>query len=102
TSLTSNVVELPAGSDPLIDAAWVDGVTVVALSGSGVDTSVAAFVIGGQTASLGAPVGGVSIVGGNGLEGTRVLDAEGEVLRPGGGTTWQSTGLAASFLASQQ
>jgi hypothetical protein len=77
-------------------------VTVVALSRAGSSTSVDAYVIGGQSTSLGSPPSGVAIVGGNGLEGTRVLDADGEVLRPGGGDSWQSTGLLASFLATQQ
>jgi hypothetical protein len=101
-SLTPEVVDLPVRSAPLVDAAWVDGVTVVALFGSGETATVDSYVIGGQSASLGSPVNGISIVGGNGVEGTRVLDAEGEVLRPGGGSSWQSTGLHASFLATQQ
>ena len=33
-NLTSTVIDLRVGSEPLIDAAWVDGATVVALSGS--------------------------------------------------------------------
>jgi hypothetical protein len=101
-SLSASVVDLPVGGAALIDAAWVDGVTVVALSGSGEDTSVEAYAIGGQSASLGTLANGVAIVGGNGVEGTRVLDAAGQVLRPGGGSSWQETGLVASFLATQQ
>jgi hypothetical protein len=101
-SLSATVVDLPVGGAPLIDAAWVDGVTVVALSGDGDETTVDAYAIGGQSSSLGALAGGVTIVGGNGVEGTRVLDAAGEVLRPGGGSSWQETGLTASFLATQQ
>ena len=101
-NLTSTVVDLRVGEEPLIDAAWVDGVTVVALSGVGAETTVDAYVIGGQSTSLGSPANGVAIVGGNDREGTRVLDAAGEVLRPGGGDSWQSTGLVASFLATQQ
>ncbi|HEX7835351.1 MAG TPA: LpqB family beta-propeller domain-containing protein, partial [Pseudolysinimonas sp.] len=102
TGLSSSVIDLHVGSADIVDAAWVDGVTVVALSGSGDEASVAAYVIGGQSTSLGSPANGVSIVGGNGLEGTRVLDDEGNVLRPGGGRSWQGTGLVASFLATQQ
>jgi hypothetical protein len=100
--LSSTVIDLRVGSEPLIDAAWVDGVTVVALSGTGAATTVVAYVIGGQSTSLGSPAGGVAIVGGNDREGTRVLDADGDVLRPGGGDSWQSTGIVASFLATQQ
>jgi hypothetical protein len=101
-NLTPEVIDLPVGSATLVDAAWVDGVTVVALSGSGATATVDSYVIGGQSASLGSPVNGVAIVGGNEVEGTRVLDGDGEVLRPGGGDSWQSTGLHASFLATQQ
>jgi hypothetical protein len=101
TGLSPSVVDLHVTAD-IVDAAWVDGVTVVALTGSGTDTSVVAFVIGGQSTSLGSPVNGVAIVGGNDREGTRVLDSDGVVLRPGGGSSWQDTGLTASFLATQQ
>ncbi len=101
-NLSSEVVELPVGETDLVDAAWVDGVTLVALSGSGETATVEAYVIGGQSLSLGSPLNAVAIVGGNGLEGTRVLDADGQIVRPGGGTSWQETGLIASFLATQQ
>ena len=101
-NLTAEVVDLPVGAADLVDAAWVDGTMVVALARDGAATTVTSFVIGGQSASLGSVVGGRSIVGGNSPEGTRVLDTEGHVLRPGGGSTWQTTGLDASFLATQQ
>ena len=42
------------------------------------------------------------MVGGNTVDGTRVLDAQGNVQRPGGGTSWQDTGIDATFLATQQ
>jgi hypothetical protein len=93
-------LDLPIDSAALLDAAWVDGITVVALS-DGALTSVDAYDIGGQHTSLGTLDGGVSIVGGNGLDGTRVLDALGNVLRPGGGTSWQDTGLDADYLITQ-
>jgi hypothetical protein len=92
--------DLPIGSAPIVDAAWVDGVTVVALV-AGSLTTVEAFAIGGQHTSLGALDDGVAIVGGNGPDGTRVLDSEGNVLRPGGGTSWQDTGLDADALIDQ-
>jgi hypothetical protein len=94
-------LDLPVGDAPLLDAAWVDGVTVVVLS-DGALTSVDAYDIGGQRRSLGALTDGRSIVGGNTEEGTRVLDAAGNVLRPGGGTSWEDTGADASFLVTQQ
>jgi hypothetical protein len=92
---------LPIGDAPLRDAAWVDGVTVVVLT-DGTLTSVDAYDIGGQHTSVGALSAGVQIVGGNGIEGTRVLDDQGHVLQPGGGTLWQDTGIDASFLVTQQ
>jgi hypothetical protein len=94
-------VDLPVVGDGIIDAAWADGVTVVVLT-TGALNSVDAYDIGGQRSSLGALNGGVQIVGGNGPDGTRVLDEEGNVLRPGGGVSWQDTGLDASFLVAQQ
>lgn len=102
--LVDPVVELPIGSEPILDAAWVNGTTVVALTGDleGDDRAVSAYVIGGQRENLGSPVDGVAIVGGNELDGTRVLDAEGRVLRPGGGASWQDTGIRASFFLPQQ
>lgn len=100
TALTGTV-DMPIGSAALLDAAWVDGVTVVALSG-GTLTAVDAYEIGGQHTGLGSLNGGVAIVGGNTLDGTRVLDEFGNVLRPGGESSWQDTGVDASFLVSQQ
>jgi hypothetical protein len=101
-SLSATALDLPVGPASLIDAAWVDGATVVALAGEGGQTAVTSFAIGGQSSGLGSFSGGVAIVGGNGIEGTRVLDAAGQILRPGGGQSWQETGLTASFLVTQQ
>ena len=94
-------LDIPIGSADLLDAAWVDGVTVVTLSDDTL-TSVDAYAIGGQHTSMGALEGGRVIVGGNTLDGTRVLDDKGNVQRPGGGTSWQDTGIDASFLVTQQ
>jgi hypothetical protein len=93
--------DLPIGAAALLDAAWVDGVTVVVLTG-GTLTSVDAYEIGGQHTGLGALDGGVAIVGGNTLDGTRALDEFGNVLRPGGDASWQDTGFDASYLVTQQ
>jgi hypothetical protein len=95
------LVDLPIGPATLLDAAWVDGVTVVALTG-GTLTSVDAYEIGGQHTGLGSLNGGVAIVGGNTVDGTRVLDEFGNVLRRSGETSWQDTGIDASFLVTQQ
>jgi len=94
-------LELPVGNAPVVDAAWVDGVTVAALVTGSIST-VETFVIGGQHLGMGALDDGVAIVGGNGVDGIRVLDERGDVLRPGGGTSWQDTGLDADFLITQQ
>jgi hypothetical protein len=95
-------LDLPIGDAPIRDAAWVDGVTVVVLSGSGPLTSIDSYDIGGQHTGLGVVTGGTEIVGGNSIDGTRVRTQEGAVLRPGSGTSWQDTGIVASFLVSQQ
>jgi Lipoprotein LpqB beta-propeller domain/Sporulation and spore germination len=94
-------LDLPIGTAELLDAAWIDGVTVVALT-DGPLTAVDAYEIGGQHTSMGTLEGGRVIVGGNSLDGTRVLDQGGHVQRPGGGTSWQDTGIVASFLVTQQ
>ncbi|HWM35313.1 MAG TPA: LpqB family beta-propeller domain-containing protein [Pseudolysinimonas sp.] len=93
-------LDLPIDSAALLDAAWVDGITVVALS-DGPLTAVDAYDIGGQHTSLGTLDGGVAIVGGNTLDGTRVLDELGNIMRPGGGTSWQDTGIDATYLITQ-
>lgn len=94
-------LDLPIGDAPLLDAAWVDGVTVVALTALGADTAVDTYDIGGQSASRGELTGGLAIVGGNTVEGIRVLTVDGAVMRPGGGDSWQDTGIDASFLVTQ-
>lgn len=94
------LVALPVGPEPLIDASWVDGVQVVALSG-GEETAVDVYAIGGQHVALGSLAAGRSVIGGNGLDGIRVLDSDGIVHRSSGGASWPQTGLRASFLATQ-
>jgi hypothetical protein len=95
-------LDLPIGSAPIRDAAWVNGVTVVVLTGAGSTISVDSYDVGGQHTALGSVTDGVEIVGGNSIDGTRVRTSEGAVLRPGSGTSWQDTGIVASFLVSQQ
>lgn len=86
-----------------IDAAWVDDNTVAALRVQPGDelTSVVSFQIGGTSSSLGRLAGGVSIVGGNGSDGLRVLTANGDLFQPRG-NGWADTGVSVTMLATQQ
>jgi hypothetical protein len=85
-----------------IDAAWVDEVRVAALFADSEGVIAQMVEVGGRTRSLGRPAGAIQIVGGNGgVEGLRVLTAEGVVLEPRG-SGWQSTGTRALFLGTQQ
>lgn len=102
--------DLPLNGERPIDAAWVDEVRVASITGSGADgdtgadevTLVELHEIGGRSRPLGLPPGATQIVGGNGgVDGIRVLGAQGIVYEPRG-SGWQNTGLQASFLGTQQ
>lgn len=94
--------ELPLNGDAAVGAAWVDEVRVASITRTGEQTLVELHEIGGRSRPLGLPPEAVQIVGGNGgVEGIRVLGADGVVFEPRG-SGWQSTGLRASFLATQQ
>ncbi|WP_161972326.1 GerMN domain-containing protein [Glaciihabitans arcticus] len=96
------LVDLPVGGATPIDATWVDDRTVATLSGSGDDTTVSTWMIGGPSENLGNVPDGSAIVGGNGGEdGLRVLTDSGELFYPRG-TVWQGTGNSGSFVATQQ
>lgn len=95
--------ELPVPASEPVDATWVDERTVAVLSRSGDTSPVTLFEIGGPSSLMGQVAGATSIVGGNGgAQGIRVLSADGVVWRPSGSGGWADTGLAASFLATQQ
>ena len=96
----STLVSIGAGE--LLDVSWVDGTTIALLLRSGQSTTVSTATLGGRLESLGALENGEQIVGGNGVEGMRVLDSDGVVHRPSGDSSWLDTGLRASFLATQQ
>ena len=96
----STLVSIGAGE--LLDVSWVDGTTIALLLRSGQSTTVSTATLGGRLESLGALENGEQIVGGNGVEGIRVLDSDGVVHRPSGDSSWLDTGLRASFLATQQ
>jgi hypothetical protein len=95
------LIDLPVGGDAPLDATWVDDRTVATLAFEDGAETVTVFPIGGPEESLGRAEGGTSIVGGNGTEQLRVLTAEGAILQRRA-SGWQSTGLAAAFLATQQ
>lgn len=92
-----------AVGEQLVDAAWVDGDTVVLIQrDADGSTDVVLRPLGGPTTNLGEAGNAVAVVGGNGENGVRVLTADGRVLRPSGVVDWVDTGLRASFLGTQQ
>lgn len=94
--------ELPLNGDAAIGAAWVDEVRVASITRSDELTLVELHEIGGRSRPLGLPRDAVQIVGGNGgVDGIRVLGADGIVFEPRG-SGWQATSLRASFLGTQQ
>ncbi len=97
-------VELPLEQTSVaLDATWVDDNTVAALQVLADDnlTSVVSFQLGGVSQSLGRLADGVSIAGGNGVDGLRVLTADGDLFqRRGNG--WANTGFSITALATQQ
>ncbi|MGV8970196.1 MAG: LpqB family beta-propeller domain-containing protein [Microbacteriaceae bacterium] len=96
------LVFLPVGQGVPVDAAWVDDHTIATLSDLNGSTEVKAFVVGGPQSELGTLEGGRTITGGNGgVDGVRVLDDDGNVLRSRG-AGWQETGITAEFVATQQ
>lgn len=102
-----DLVDIPfeataASSARAVDAAWVDEVNVASVVATEQGTAVELHEVGGRSRSLGRPPEAVQIVGGNGgVVGIRVLTASGVVFEPRG-SGWQSTGLRASFLGTQQ
>lgn len=97
------IVELPVSASEPVDATWVNERTVAVLARSGETSPVTLFEIGGPSSSLGQVAGALSIVGGNvGAQGIRLLSGDNEVWRPSGSGGWASTGVIASFLATQQ
>ncbi len=95
-------LSLPIATTPLLDAAWVDASTVATLSDAGAETQVDLYRIGGRHDGWGSVAGGVQLVGGNSADGIRVRVDDGSVWRRNSSGGWQSTGIAASFLATQQ
>jgi len=94
--------DLPLNGDTAVDATWVDEVRVASITRTGDQSLVELHELGGRSRPLGLPPEAVRIVGGNaGVDGIRVLSAEGIVFEPRG-SGWQNTGLRALFLGTQQ
>lgn len=102
TSIGVPVMDAHLDSDSAIDATWIDQVTIGALTSSGGVSLVTALEIGGQRTSLGQPAPSVSISGGNGRTGVRVLGTDAFVQSPRG-SSWQSTSTTkVQLLATQR
>lgn len=94
--------DLPLTGDTAVDATWVDEVRVASITRTGEQSLVQLHELGGRSRPLGLPPEAIQIVGGNaGVDGIRVLGADGIVFEPRG-SGWQNTGLRASFLGTQQ
>ncbi len=92
-------LELPVPVD-VLDAAWVDDRTVVALGR--VEGAALLVPLGGPSVEFGVIDGAVAIVGGpGGASGIRAL-AQGTVLAPDTVGDWNPTGTDATFLGVQQ
>lgn len=90
-------------SSAALDATWADDNTIAALRILADDdqSSIVAYQLGGTSESLGRLADGVSIVGGNGADGLRVLTADGDIFQPRG-NGWADTGATVTVLATQQ
>lgn len=97
------LVELPVPSSTPVSAAWISDRVVATLS-SGTDASPVTVVeIGGPSSPLSQVTDAIAITGGNGgIDGMRVLDADGGIWQPRGSGGWVATGLRADFLATRQ
>ncbi|WP_157155384.1 LpqB family beta-propeller domain-containing protein [Diaminobutyricimonas sp. LJ205] len=84
-----------------IDATWVDSVRVATLNFDDGDYRVSVHEIGGLSTSLGELTFGEQIVGGNSIDGLRVLGNDGIIQQPRG-TGWQSSNVEADFLGTQR
>lgn len=101
-SLGTTPLPLAVGGGRLLDVTWVDASTVATLSGDGTTDQVTLYRIGGTREIIGTVARGVQLAGGNGTDGIRVRDADGQLWRPNSSGGWQQTGIVASFLATQQ
>jgi hypothetical protein len=105
--------QVPVGLGPLVidstlepgqatDVTWVDELTVATLVGIGTQSTVDEFTVGGEHTTLGEGLAGSrSIIGGNGLQGLRVVGDDSTVYTYQG-SSWQSTNVKVDFIATQR
>jgi hypothetical protein len=89
-------------SGTVVGGTWVDAQRVAVLVTSSAGTRIEVLGLGGPGERFDDADDVVQIVGGNGVEGIRVLTSDGRVLRPSSAGVWVDTGFVASFLGSQQ
>jgi len=102
-ALSSTWFELVPPSPAPVTATWVSDTTVASLGRAGDGTPVVTTQdIGGRRLDSTAAVSdAVTLVGGNGLSGLRILTSDGD-LRVLRGTGWQTTASEIEFIATQQ
>jgi len=96
-----SILDVPFTGGDAEAVTWVDELTVATLVTSGTQSQVVTFAIGGQRTDLASLVESRSIVGGNGLDGLRVLSDDG-LLYSYPGSSWQSTKARVGFIATQR
>ena len=98
-----SLVDLPVSSATPVAAAWVSDRVVAAVARGAEAFPVTLVEIGGPSSPLSQVPNAIGITGGNGgVDGLRVLAADGSIWQPRGSGGWVSTGLNATFLATRQ
>jgi hypothetical protein len=94
-------VSLESGPGVPVDASWVNQLNVASLTvlPAGAN-SIVLQEIGGRSSSLGVPTAATSMVGGNDLDGLRLLTTTGG-LQQRRGSGWQTTTEGIAFLGTQ-
>jgi hypothetical protein len=100
-SLGAPIIDVPLSEGEAVDVTWVDQLTVATLVDTGVQSAVESFTVGGQHNSLGTLAPANSIVGGNGLEGVRIL-ADDRTIWTYRGSSWQSSKVRVDFVGTQR
>ena len=101
-SLGLPIVDTSVAGGAAVGATWVDALTVAVLLNTGNQSTVESFTIGGQRSNLGTSLpASRAIVGGNGLEGLRVLASDSTVFSYGN-STWQSNRATVDFIGTQR
>jgi len=95
------VLDVPLDEGAGVDVTWVDQISVAVLVEADGASTVQQFTIGGQRDSLGSTVPARELVGGNGLDGLRLLSEDGVISTYRGGS-WQATGVTVDFIATQR